>query len=99
MPTDDAPITRADLTAVLDRFAQAIIGNISDLRQEMNTRFQEVDRKFAAIDRRMERMAETMVSIDLRMGALSKWADTYDRDNGAILSNQAAQQRAIDQLA
>jgi hypothetical protein len=40
-----------------------------------------------------------MRGIEVRMSALTKWADTYDRDNASMPSNQAAQQRAIDQLA
>ena len=95
------PKEREDMTTDerIEALAEAIIGNLSDLRSEINTRFEEVSRQFAGLERRLERTAETMHSIDLRMGALSKWADTYDRDNGAMLSNQAAQQRAIDQLA
>ena len=97
MPDDNAqqPVTRADL----ERFAEAIIGNISDLREDMNRRFEEADRGLQALDRRLERTAESMRGIEVRMSALTKWADTYDRDNASMLSNQAAQQRAIDQLA
>src|ERR1019366_535800 len=97
MPDDNAqqPVTRADL----ERFAEVIIGNISDLREDMNRRFEEVDRGLQALDRRLERTAESMRGIEVRMSALTKWADTYDRDNASMLSNQAAQQRAIDQLA
>jgi hypothetical protein len=47
MPDDNAqqPVTRADL----ERFAEAIIGNISDLREDMNRRFEEVDRGLQAL--------------------------------------------------
>jgi hypothetical protein len=55
---DQQPIARADLKAELSRFAEAIIGNISDLRQEMNARFDRVDQRFDTIERRTGRMAD-----------------------------------------
>ena len=82
-----------------ERTMEALIGNITDLRNEMNARFETVDRRFEALERRFERTSETLHSIDTRMGALTKWADTLDRDNLALANTQAGQQRAIDNLA
>ncbi len=49
-------IVSAELTARLDRFAEAIIGNISDFRQEMNARFAHVGQRFDTVERRLERV-------------------------------------------
>ena len=40
-----------------------------------------------------------MRAVEVRMAAPSKWADNIDRDNVNTAATQAAQQRAIDQLA
>jgi septal ring factor EnvC (AmiA/AmiB activator) len=84
----DAPTTRADL----DRLAEAIIGNISDLRQEMNTRFDLVDQRFDSIERRMER-------IEYQTIGMSKSLTDAERLDSATAAALSAQQRAIDQLA
>jgi hypothetical protein len=39
------------------------------------------------------------MSVDARMGGLTRQSDRFERDNGATLATQAAQQRAVDQLA
>jgi hypothetical protein len=41
----------------------------------------------------------TLVSIDQRVVGLLRQADRLERDNGAMLANDAAQQRAFDALA
>ncbi len=33
------------------------------------------------------------------MAAMTRWADRFDRDHIAVMQTQAAQQRAIDDLA
>ena len=95
-----AAITRtADaLPAKQDRAVESIGGEFSELRAEMARRFEEVDHRFEGLDRRMERINEGMRAVEIRMAALSRWADNLDRDNTAMNSSQAAQQRAIDQL-
>jgi len=87
------------MTERQERSMEALTANLSDLRDEMNARFETVDRRFEALERRFERTSETLRSIDTRMGALTKWADTLDRDNLALANTQAGQQRAIDDLA
>jgi len=82
-----------------ERAMEALTANLSDLRNEMNSRFETVDRRFESLERRLERTSETLISIDSRMSALTKWADTLDRDNLALANTQSAQQRTIDDLA
>ena len=77
----------------------AIADEFTELRAEMGRRFEEVDRRFNGVERRIDRVSEGLQGVEARMGALNKWADTLDRDNTALGATQAAQQRAIDQLA
>ena len=88
----------ADLTAKQDRAVESIAVEISGLRAEMNRRFEEVDQRFGIMDRRLERMGESLHGIDVRMIAMNQWAERLDRDNTALHSTQVSQQRAIDQL-
>jgi hypothetical protein len=75
-----------------DRAVEMIAGEISSLREDMNHRFEAVDRRFEVLDRRTERISESMA-------AMTRWADKLDRDSLGLTGTQAAQQRAIDDLA
>ena len=106
MSPEDLQQIQAIVTAAGQRIAdrqeramEAFMANLSDLRNEMNSRFETVDRRFESLERRLDRTSETLRSIDTRMGALNTWADTLDRDNLALANTQAAQQRAITDLA
>ncbi|HYW41317.1 MAG TPA: hypothetical protein VE959_00590 [Bryobacteraceae bacterium] len=80
------------MTARQDRAVEMIAGEISSLREDMNHRFEAVDRRFEVLDRRTERISESMA-------AMTRWADKLDRDSLSLTGTQAAQQRAIDDLA
>ena len=80
------------LTIRQDRAVEMIAGEISSLREDMNHRFEAVDRRFEVLDRRTERISDSMA-------AMTRWADKLDRDSLSLTGTQAAQQRAIDDLA
>ena len=65
--------------------------NLSDLRAELLGRAQTTERS-------MDRMAESLRSIQTQFAGLSRWADTLDRDNGALTANYHAHERAIREL-
>jgi len=67
MTPDDQPATKQDLAALeqrltqtMERLVEATVGNISDLRQEMDRRFdraeQRWDQRFDSLERRTERL-------------------------------------------
>ena len=95
---DQQPITRADLKAELNRFAQAIIGNISDLRHEINARFDRVDQRFDTVERRAGRMETNLSALLMQTAGMSKSLTDAERIDTAFAATQAAQQRAIDDL-
>jgi hypothetical protein len=52
-----------------------------------------------ALERRMDRIAETNADIVSQLAALTRWANRLDRDNGELHNTQIAQQRVIEDLA
>jgi chromosome segregation ATPase len=88
------PLTRVDL----DRAVEAIVANLSDLRTEINRRFDHFDRRFDATDRRLERVELNLAAIDLKTAGMSKSLTDAERLDSAITATQSAQQRAIDDL-
>jgi hypothetical protein len=80
------------MTERLDRAVEALTANLSEVRQELSIRLDTLNRRFEA-------QAPTIVAIDQRVSALVRQYDRLERDNGAMLSNDAAQQRAFDALA
>lgn len=87
----DEPATKRDIERVIELVVQ--------LHQELDRRFADVDRRLESMERRMDRFGETLFGIQSQMGAVTKWADRLDRDNHNLIATQAAQQRAIDELA
>ncbi len=90
-PEDLAQIT-VIIAERLDRAVEALTANLSEVRQELGIRLDTLNRRFEA-------QAPTILSIDQRVGALVRQSDRLERDNGAMLANDAAQQRAFDALA
>ena len=65
------------LTARQDRAVASIATEISQLRSEMNTRFETADR-------RAERLAENLRAIHTQLAGIDRWADSLDADNSKI---------------
>ena len=76
----------------LERAVEALTANLSEVRQELSIRLDTLNRRFEA-------QAPIILSLDQRVAALLRQADHLERDNGAMLANDAAQQRAFDALA
>jgi chromosome segregation ATPase len=98
VPNGDEPATKRDIERVMELIVQ-LLQEVDRRFGEVDRRFAEVDRRFESIERHMDRHGDALVSIQGQMAAVTRWADRLDRDNGSILATQAAQQRAIDELA
>jgi TolA-binding protein len=70
--TASAASLKADLIARQDRAVESTVANISDLRQEMNRRFDRTDQRFDVIERRAERLEVHMQSLILQTAGMSK---------------------------
>jgi len=94
------------LTALREQFAEKLgaaavsfITDLSELRKELVQRIDELGRRMVALEHRMDRIAETTGATATEVAALTRWANRLDRENLETLNTQAAQQRAIDDLA
>ena len=85
-------MTIEELARKLDAAAEALTLNLSDLRQELK-------REIKTIRDRMDNLVPTILTIDARMSAISRNIDRFIGDAGDAANTQAAQQRAIDDLA
>ena len=105
MPANDdlsQPATKQDvrdaIREALDRAVEFIAAEFSKVRQELTATRQEITARMDASDRRADRVAETLRSIDQRMSAMTRWSDTMDRDNAALAANYHSHDRAIRDL-
>ena len=94
---------RQDFAERIGAAAVAFVTNLSEVRKELGHRIDVFDdalgRRMDALERRMDRIAETTGTTATELAALTRWANRLDRENLETLNNQAAQQRAIDELA
>ena len=91
----DRPATKQDI----ERAIELLLNEMGRRFEEVDRRFEAMDRRFEGLDRRIDRLGETAFFIQNQMAAMTKWADRLDRDNNNMTATQAAQQRAIDELA
>ena len=82
-----------------ERMMEAFTANLSELRNEMNARFDKVDARFEVLERRTERMEVDMQSLILQTGGMSKSLTDAERIDSRFAATQSAQQAAIDDLA
>lgn len=92
------PATKEDIENVV-ALIQQNFERVDRRFESVDRRFESVDRQFEVITNRLDRMADTLVSVQSQMAAMTRWADRFDRDHNSIVQTQAAQQRAIDDLA
>jgi hypothetical protein len=94
---------RQDFAERMDAAAVSFGTDFSELRKELGHRIDTLDtalgRRMAALEHRMDRVAETTGSIAMEIAALTRWANRLDRENLETLNTQAAQQRAIDEIS
>ena len=90
---------RQDFAERLGAAAVSFVTSLSELRKELGTRIDALDRRLVALELRMDRIAETTGTAAAELAALTRWANRLDRENLETLNTQVAQQRAIDELA
>ncbi len=94
---------RQEFAERLGAAAVSFSTDFSELRKELGHRIDVLDdamgRRMGALERRMDRIAETTGTTATELAALTRWANRLDRENLETLNTQAAQQRAIDDLA
>jgi septal ring factor EnvC (AmiA/AmiB activator) len=90
---------RQDFAEQIGAAAVSFVTSLSELRKELGTRIDALDRRMVALEHRMDGIAETTGAIATEVAALTRWANRLDRENLETLNTQAAQQQAIDDLA
>jgi len=87
---------------VFDRAIDSIAAEFGTMHNEIQALHGEIKSRDEANARRFDRFSETLTSIDARMSAVTKWADTLDRDNAALNARfhemQRNHQRSIADL-
>lgn len=76
----------------LERAVDALTSNLSEVRQDLSIRLDTLNHRF-------ESQAPIILTMDQRVSAILRQFDRLERDNGAMLANDAAQRRAFDALA
>jgi chromosome segregation ATPase len=78
---------------------EVIFAAIRATEEHLERRFEDVDRRLEHPTQRVDQTNQIMLTMDGRLGALTRAVEYLQRDHGAVLDTQAAQQRAIDALA
>jgi ABC-type transporter Mla subunit MlaD len=99
-------VVREETAALREEFAEKLGAaavsfstDFSELRKELGQRIDALDRRMGALEHRMDRLGETTATMAQELATLTRWANRLDRENLETLNTQAAQQRAIDDLA
>jgi len=64
---DDAPVTRAELRALLVEFADSIISHFDPRFQEINRRFDELNSQMAKLQSRMAELQSRLAEVENRL--------------------------------
>jgi uncharacterized coiled-coil protein SlyX len=79
---------------------------LQQMTERIDQRFDDVERRIDSVDSRLDRVNDTLASVQTQMGALTgqmgamtRWGDRFDREHTSVMQTQAAQQKAIDELA
>lgn len=83
----------------IDRLAIAFAANLSELRTELVTRFDIADRRMESMERMMAHLTLGVSQMDVKVANLNRLITGMQNDTQAVLSNQAALQRTVDDLA
>ena len=89
---------RGEFKERLDAAMVSVAADFSDLRAEMNRRFEDMQRTVRALESRVDTLSNVMLSMDARLTGLTRTVDRIERDYSDVQARQAAQQRAIDDL-
>ena len=82
---------REEFRERLDAAVVSVGADFSELRQEQRLRLE-------ALERRLDRVSDSMAVLSAEIAAFNRWANRLDRDNADLRSTQIAQQRAVDDL-
>lgn len=82
---------------VLD-ISAANVGILTDLRNELVGRMDSLDRRMDSMERMMGHMNLTVSQLDVKVSSLNRLISGIQNDNQAVISNQAALQRTLDDL-
>lgn len=85
--------------AVTHDVSAATVGNLTDLRNELVGRMDGMERRMDSMERAMGHLNLTVSQLDVKVSSLNRLVTGMQNDNQADLSNQAALQRAVDDLA
>jgi len=77
---------------------QTIALEFTELRKEMDRRFDLVDRRFDSVDRRLERVENQNNALVIQNAGMSKSLSEAERLDTATFATLSAQQKAIDDL-
>lgn len=83
----------------LDAGAQAFTANLADLRTELVTRFDIMERRMDSMERTVGHLSLTVSQVDVKVTSLNRLIVGVQNDSQAVLGNQAALQRIVDDLA
>lgn len=61
------------------------IERVVELVQQLH---QDLDRRLEAMDRRLDRITESMVAIQGQLAAVTRWSDRVDRDYNTLLATR-----------
>ena len=76
----------------IDRAVEAMSANFSDVREEMNRRFDRVDERLASLEHRLD-------SVEYEMVGFKKSLSEAEQLDSRVATAQSAQQRTLDDLA
>ena len=91
MTPEDLAQFSAIVAERLDRAVEALTANLSDLRQEITTRLD-------TIERRTERTETNVNSVLMQLAGISRSLTVGEQLTSQFATTQSAQQRAIDQI-
>jgi quinol monooxygenase YgiN len=91
MTPEDLAQFSAIVAERLDRAVEALTANLSDLRQEITTRLD-------TIERRTERTETNVNSVLMQLAGISRSLTVGEQFTSQFAITQSAQQRAIDQI-
>ena len=89
---------RTGMNRRFDSVAELMSRVVERIDARIDTLEHRMEQRFEALERHVNRIGDQMAGFNQQMAALSRWAEHSDRDATAVLSTQAAQQRAIDDL-
>jgi chromosome segregation ATPase len=90
---------RTEIRANQDRAAESFATELTQVREELTARIDQLSRRVGTLEERVSNLAPVIISLDARMATFTRSMDRLVGLHDDVAATQAAQQRAIDQLA